>query len=162
MGEDDHDGRAVRAQLLKARKVWVRLGNILKDENVSPRVNGMFFRAMVQAVLLYRSETWYLTPALLARLNGFQIKAGYRMARENRLKRDPDGNWMYPRSEDVLEECGLLKMEAYILRRHNSIAEYVATRPLYHACREGEPLCGTPHRLWWWEQESSMDEESLA
>ena len=119
----------------------------------------MFFKAVVQAVLLYGSETWCLSPALLARLDGFQIKAGYRMARENRLKRDPDGNWMYPRSEDVLEECGLLKMEAYILRRRNSIAEYVATRPLYHACREGEPLRGTPHRLWWWEQESSLDEE---
>ncbi len=74
----------------------------------------MFFKAVVQAVLLYGSKTWCLSPALLARLDGFQIKAGYRMARENRLKRDPDGNWRYPRSEDMLEECGLLKMEPYI------------------------------------------------
>ncbi len=68
---------------------------------------------------------------------------------------------MYPRSEDVLEECGLLKMEAYILRRRNLIAEYVATRPFYHACREGEPICGTPHCLYWQDQESNLDKELL-
>ncbi len=79
MGKDDHDGRAVRAQLLKACKVWARLGNVLKGENVLLRVSGMFFKAVVQAVLLFRSKTWYLIPALLARLDGFQIKASYRM-----------------------------------------------------------------------------------
>ena len=52
MGEDDHNGRAVRAQWLKACKVWARLGNVLKGKNVSPRVNIMFFKAVVQAVLL--------------------------------------------------------------------------------------------------------------
>ncbi len=70
------------------------------------------------------------------------------MARENQLRRDPDGSWTHPASEDMLEECGLLKMEEYILQRCNSIAEYVATIPLYHACREGELLHGTPHHLW--------------
>ncbi len=68
---------------------------------------------------------------------------------------------MYPRLEDLLDECGLLKMETYILRRRNSIAEYVATRPLYHTCREGEPLCGSPQRLWSWEKEFSLDKEPL-
>ncbi len=60
--------------------------------------------------------------------------------------------------KDVLEECGLRPMAEYVLRRRSSIAEYVATRPLLQACNDGKPLRETPHRLWWWEQEFSVDE----
>ncbi len=80
------------------------------------------------------------------------------MAQEHRLKRDLDGSWTYPASKDVLEECGLRPMAEYVLRRCSSIVEYVVTRPLLQACKDGEPLRGTPHRLWWWEQEFSLDE----
>ncbi len=109
----------------------------------------MFYKAVVQAILLYGSETWCLSPALLARLEGFHIKAAYRMACENRPGKDPHGVWSYPASKDVLEEYRLFQMEEYILRRRNLIAEYMATRPLLSTCREGEPLRGTPQRLCW-------------
>ncbi len=48
-------------------------------------------------------------------------------------------------------------MVEYVLQRRSLIAEYVATRPLLQACKDGELLCGTPHGLWWWEQEFSLD-----
>ena len=131
----------------------------MRGENTSPRVCGMFYKAVVQVILLYGSETWCLSPALLARLEGFHIKAAYRMAREHRPGKDAHGVWIYPASKDVLEECGLFPMEEYIVRRRNSIAEYVATRPLLDTCREGNLLRGTPQRLWWWEQEFRLDVE---
>ena len=31
-------------------------------EGASPRVSGMFFKAVVQAVLLFGSEKWVMTP----------------------------------------------------------------------------------------------------
>ncbi len=83
----------------------------------------MFCKAIVQAVLLYGSKTWCLTPALLARLDGFHICAAYRMAQEHRLKRNLDGSWTYPASSDVLEECGLCPMEEYVLQRRIWIME---------------------------------------
>ena len=38
----------------KAWKIWSRLARILGQEGTSPRVSGMFFKAVVQAVILFR------------------------------------------------------------------------------------------------------------
>ncbi len=77
---DDNDARAVNSNLRKARKCWMRLSRLLRAENASPRVCGMFFKAVVMAVLLYGSESWSITPAALKRHEGFVIRAAYRMA----------------------------------------------------------------------------------
>ncbi len=55
LDEDDHDGCAVQAQLVKARAVWARVSNVLRSENASPRVCGMFYKTVVQEILLYGS-----------------------------------------------------------------------------------------------------------
>ena len=70
----------------------------------------MFYKATVQAVLLFGSETWNVSTAMLARLEGFHIRAAYRMARNNKPLRNARG-WEYPVLEDVLKEVGLYKME---------------------------------------------------
>ena len=66
---------------------------MLRSENAPTQICGMFYCGVVQAVLLFGSETWALGPALLARLEGFHICCTYRMALRNRPKRDPDGSW---------------------------------------------------------------------
>ena len=162
LSQDDSDARAVRAQLVKARRVWARLGRVLRSEKAPPRICGMFYRGVVQAVLLFGSETWALGPALLARLEGFHIRAAYRMALRHRPQRDPVGVWTYPDSASVLNECGLQTVEVYIRRRRAAIVDWVATRPLHAACREGEPMRGSPRHLWWWEQEFALDEDEEA
>ncbi len=50
---------------------------------------------------------------------------------------------------DVLEEVGLQTVEEYIRRRHNTVAEFVATRPLFANCWEGKRLRGSPRHLFW-------------
>ena len=55
---------------------------MLRAENASPRVCGMFYKAIVQAILLFRSETWNIMPAMQKRLEGFHTRAAYRMVRE--------------------------------------------------------------------------------
>ena len=107
LAQDDDDIQAIRTQLRKARATWARVGQVLRSENASPRVAAKFYKAMVQAVLLYGSETWVLSPTALARLEGFHIRAAYRMAKRNRPRRGPGNQWVYPKSEDVLEECGM-------------------------------------------------------
>jgi hypothetical protein len=44
----------------------------------------MFYKAVVQSVLLYGSKTWNLTKAVLARLEGFHIRTTYGMAWEHK------------------------------------------------------------------------------
>ena len=84
LAQDDDDIQAIRAQLRKARATWARVGQVLRSENASPWVAAKFYKAVVQAVLLYGSETWVLSPTALARLEGFHIRAAYRMAKRNR------------------------------------------------------------------------------
>ncbi len=57
MAQDNNDVQAVRHQLRKAWGTWARVGQVLRSENVTPWVAAKFYKAMVQAVLLYGSKT---------------------------------------------------------------------------------------------------------
>ena len=43
------------SNLAKAHIFWARISQVLKDKNMSSKVCGMFYKALIQAVLLYRS-----------------------------------------------------------------------------------------------------------
>jgi hypothetical protein len=49
-----------------------------------PKVSAVFYKAVVQSVLLYGSETWNLTKTALAWLEGFHIRAAYHMAKKHK------------------------------------------------------------------------------
>ncbi len=69
----------------------------------------------------------------MARLKGFHIRATYRMAKKNKPKRGLNWEWIYPRSEDVLKECGMKTMEEYILIRRQTIA--ASERQILHLAK---------------------------
>jgi hypothetical protein len=66
MAQDDDDAQAICAQLRKARATWARVGKVLRGENTSPTVAAKFYLAVVQAILLYGSETWVISPQAMA------------------------------------------------------------------------------------------------
>jgi hypothetical protein len=144
-------------QLQKARGTWARVGQVLRAENGPPRVAVKFYIAVVQAVLLYGSEPWVLSMAALMSLEGFHICAAYRMAVRHKPRRGPGNRRIYPKSTDVLEECGMSTLEEYITVHRKTITVYVATRPILIECRQGKRKRGAvPHR-WWWEQQMDLD-----
>ncbi len=157
MSQDDNDIQVIRAQIRKARSSWAHVGQVLRSKNVSPFVAARFYQAIIQAILLYGSESWVISWTAMARLEGFHIRAAYRMAKTNRPKREPNREWIYPRSKDVLKECGMRTMEEYILACRQTIAVYVATRPILNECRQGERKRGAIPRHWWWEQPMDLD-----
>ncbi len=73
-----------------------------------------FYKAVVQAVLLYGSKMWNLMKAVLALLEGFHVRATYRMAQVHRPKWVAGNRWEYPKRSDVLEECGMATMQYYL------------------------------------------------
>jgi hypothetical protein len=87
---DDNDSQAMRANLKKVRKSWAQVSHVLRAENASPKVCGVFYKAVVQAVLLFGSEMWKLSPASLKSLEGFHIRAARQMAGIQPTW-DPDG-----------------------------------------------------------------------
>jgi hypothetical protein len=119
----------------------------------------MFYKATVHVVLLYGSESWNLTPSLLKWLEGFHVKAAWRMAAVNKLQKDAaTDTWTYPVTEEVLEEVGLHSMEHYICVRRDTITQYIATRPMLELCQGAERLRGSSPRHFWWEQPMSLVE----
>jgi hypothetical protein len=154
---DDNDIQAVRSNLKKARKVWSRISRVLRAENASPRVCGMFYKATVQAVLLYGSETWSLTTVALKSLEGFNLRAAWRMARKHKPCRQPDRSWTYPETSDVMEEVGLHPIAHYVEVRRQTIARFIVNRPIFECCVGGTRRRGTNRHQWWWDQPMDLD-----
>ena len=53
----DYDWTAVVSNLRKARRKWARFSRILVREEADAWISGTFYKAAVQATLLFRSET---------------------------------------------------------------------------------------------------------
>ena len=66
----ENDWPAVVNNLSRARGVWRSMTRILSREGAQPRVSGFFFKAVVQAVLLFGSDTWVVTPHMGKDLGG--------------------------------------------------------------------------------------------
>ena len=71
----DNNTQAMRANLAKARGCWAWVSRVLRAEIASPKVSGVFYKATIQAVLLFGSEAWNLAPSGLACLEGFHLRA---------------------------------------------------------------------------------------
>ncbi len=59
---DDANNQAMRSNLRKARGCWAWILRVLRAENATARTCRIFYKATVQAVLLYGSKTWNLSP----------------------------------------------------------------------------------------------------
>jgi hypothetical protein len=159
LAQDDEDVRAVRSQIKKARGTWARVGQVLQADNTPPKVSAMFYKAVVQLVLLYGSDSWNLTKTALAWLEGFHIRAAYRMAKVHKPRRGPNHAWVYPATSEVLKECGMHTITHYNSVRRETILQYVVDRPLHVACMEGERRGGSAPQQRWWEQKMCLDDK---
>jgi hypothetical protein len=93
----------------------------------------------------------------MAQLKGFHIQAAYQIAKMHKPRRGLQNEWIYPRSEDVLKECGMMTIAEYVQICWQMNAVYVATHPILLECRQGKQQRGAvPHR-WWWEQPMDLD-----
>jgi hypothetical protein len=65
--------------LVKARQRWARISRVLTREGANPRVSAVFYKAVIQTLLLYGSEIWLLTPRMLSKLEGFHQQIARRL-----------------------------------------------------------------------------------
>ena len=59
------------------------------------------------------------------------------------LQRRLDGRWEYPLFVEAMWEVGLEEAEPYLLRRKNTAAQYIVTRPILELCEEAVQRYGT-------------------
>jgi hypothetical protein len=132
---NNSDWPAIQKNLVKARSKWALISHPLTKTGVSPRYVSYFYKAIVQLVLLYGSESWVLTTPMLNVLNGFQHRIARRISGLMATRED-DKTWHYPPIKRALEIAGLYSISEYISKRHTTLASYVATHPILQICQE--------------------------
>ena len=124
---------------------------ILRREGATPRISGNFFKAVVQQVLLFGAETWVVTTKMERMLSGLLHGAGRRLT-GRQARREKDGDWHYPSLKGAMQEEGLPDIRTSTLKRQNTVAQYIATRPLLDLCEGVRAREGAKVLLWWWDQ----------
>ena len=78
--------------------------------------------AVIQAVILFGSKTWVMTPCLEKALKGFHHRAVLRMASMG-SKCQQAGTWVYSPIWAALTMVGLEYIRLCIYRRYNTVAQ---------------------------------------
>ena len=155
LSSTDDNWSEVERNLRRARVKWGRMANILVIEVADKRMVGKFYVVVVQAVLLFGSGAWVLTPCLDKSLEGCHHQAAWRMAGMGH-KRQWDRTWVYPPIVVALEMVGLEEIGVYIARRQNMVAQYIAICPIMDLCLAAEKnpkMC--LYRRWW--EQTALD-----
>ena len=151
LAQDDDDVRAVRSQIKKARVIWAQVGQVLQVDNTPPKVSTKFYKAVVQSVLFYGSETWNLTTTALAWLERFHIRATYRVAKKHRPWKGPNHVWVYPATDAPY-------LALYWRQAGDNFSLY-GRLEIHALCTVGEQRRGLAPRKWWWEQKICLGDE---
>lgn len=161
--DSDDDTETINRQLRKTKIRWMKLSKILKRHDANPRIMGSFYQAIIQAVLLYGSESWVISNNNLKKLRSFHHRCARHMVGYH-IRLDPTTNtWEHPPSKDVLKKCGLKPIESYIENRRCTLREYLVGgqwggisnyRPIYRKCLDSSPLQSNINQLTWWEHKS--------
>ena len=97
---------------------------------------GVFYAAVVQAVLLYGPETWVMYLRTGSTLVGFHHRFYCRLMSRQTL-RGVDRMWVYPLLEGAMAESGLHELDTYVDRLQNTVTQYIVTKPM-DLCLEAE------------------------
>ena len=96
-------------------------------------MSAIFYRAVVQSVLLLGEETWVLSEAMSRNLEGVHVGL-LRQIMGPRAVQQEDGTWWRVAVENVLEKAGTQSLGTYIDRRQATVAEWVALSPILEVC----------------------------
>ena len=84
-------------------------------------MSGLLYLAVVQAILIFGSETWVVTLHMGRILGSFHHMVARRLLGvQPRIR--TYGIWEYPPLEGALQATGLETMETYISRHQNTVA----------------------------------------
>ena len=112
-------------------------------------MSGNFFKAVVQAVLLFGEEVWVITPRIDRALENFMHRAARRITMKQ-PRRGGGGQWTYPPLKEAMQEAGFKGIWKAITRSQNMVAKYIATRPILDLCERATQRLGARVSWRWW------------
>ena len=102
-------------------------------------------------MLLFGAETWVVTPNMERALSGFLHGAARRLT-GRQARRAKNGEWYYPSLEGAMREAGLTDIRKSIANKQNTVAQYIATRPLLDLCEGARAREDAKVPMRWWNQ----------
>jgi hypothetical protein len=149
----DTDWAAAPKNLQKARQQrWTMISRILMREKASPRISALFYKATIQTVLLYGSETWVITKEILQLLTSFHHGIACRLTgRYPRPIPDMD-EWEHPSIQETLQIAGLFTMDEYLRRRRRYLEQHAQQLPILRECQQSLQTENPRRRTFWWNQ----------
>ncbi len=149
MSANDSDAMAVTQNLKKARQRWGQLCRLLTRKHANRHMMGLFYKATVQAVLLYAAETWNLMQPLLRMLHSFHHRCACYLTRM-RITQLENGEWVCPSSTVARERARLATIEEYIQQRVNTFLPFIWSWTIYRECRLSQATqAAANHPIWW-------------
>jgi hypothetical protein len=151
LSADDKDDAAVSYNIKKASNAWFGMYRILSADGANAHVMARFYLAIIQAKLLFGSETWVLSQKALGRLERFHARCARYITRRH-IRRLPDSTWLYPPTNEVLDQCGLSPITTYIAKRKTTLLNNYAIplSSLYRQCITSTPVGSGARRQMWW------------
>ena len=118
----------------KTWRSWGRLAWVLGREGADPKVSRTFYIPVTQQVFLFGAETWLLTKKMESALDDFQGSVARKLTGRQPC-RGRYGGWYYPSLAGAIKEAGIVSIRTSILRRQNTVAQFIATRPILDLCK---------------------------
>ena len=150
LADNDDDWPAVKANIKKARGRWRQVAQILAREGATTGTMAYFYKAIVQAVLLYGSESWVLTQKMWKAVESFHNCCARYIAGEH-IRQKPNGEWVLPATTRILGQCKLRPVREYIERRRETVSDFVKSRPIYATCLGSKPAANNANQKVWWD-----------
>ena len=105
LNQADKDWPTVLHNIRRVRKFWGRLAKLLIREGTDPIISEKFYRAVVQAGILFGLETWMLKAVMLQYFEGIYV--GFlRRVTEMKYRKLGDKTWLKEGEYRVLQETG--------------------------------------------------------
>lgn len=144
----DDDWMAVHQNLSQVQQWWGYLNCVLTWDRASPWVSGMFYKATVQAILLYSLETWTIIQAMLKALQGFHNRVKHRIASMMATHNPQTNQWEYPLIEDARQAAGVFFIDYYLAVHQQSFVDAMATSPIRPLNEDTNRAAGLPSCLY--------------
>ena len=92
-------------------------------------MSALFYREVIQAVLLLGLESWDLLYAMIRAVEGTHMGFLCHITGKG-VRRQTDGAWETPADEEVLREVGIQSSAKYIVCRKAKVVQWVSLQPI--------------------------------
>ena len=122
---------------------------------------GKFYLAVVQAVLLYGSESWAINEKDWKRLRSFHNRSIRHITGEH-IRKVGD-RWEYPDQVELQKKCGLFSIETYVERQRGTLWAYFGEhrKELLEEAMGTERHSRDINKIMWWNQRYIDSKEDM-